>query len=121
MGREKEDLCLWLKKHSQGRLKMKRGTDTLQDTAALGFDAVHRISIPTWKIHSGVKMQITKQGSFMSGVERESESKKRKREKIYIFFYPKCSSEENVVLNLAKKGGKTDTALLLSSKMQRNR
>lgn len=38
---------LMAKEHSQGRLKMKRGTDTLQDTAALGFDTAHRISIPT--------------------------------------------------------------------------
>lgn len=70
---------------------MKRQTDALQDTAAPGLNSAHRISIPTWKIHSGVKMQIRKLVPFMC----ESEEGEGER-KITIIQWkpnPKCSGK----------------------------
>lgn len=103
---------------------MKRQTDALQDTAALGLDTAHRISIPTWKIHSGVKMQITKQVSFMSGRrEREREKKSLLFNEIQI---PNVPVKKRAVVNLdththTKKRGRSDISGSIQGDEQSNR
>lgn len=80
---------------------MKRVTCALQDTTAPRLHTTHRIHIPAWKRCSGMKMQITKLVSFMSGCEGSE-----RRGGITIIqqdFNPKCSSNATSCSDLGLK------------------
>lgn len=100
-GRWREDGAESADKNIHRRVKMKRVTCALQDTTALRLHTTHRIHIPAWKRRSGMKMQITKLVSFMSGCEGSE-----RRGEITIIqqdFNPKCSSNATSCSDLGLK------------------
>lgn len=98
---------------------MKRVTCALQDTTSPRLHAAHGIHIPSWKIHPGMKMQITKLVSFMSGCE-DSE----RRGEITIIqqdFNTKCSSNATSCTDLGLKEREKCNILVPSGSEQQNK
>lgn len=98
---------------------MKRVACALQDTTSPRLHTAHGIHIPSWKIHPGMKMQITELVSFMSGCE-DSE----RRGQITIIqqdFNPKCSSSATSCTVLGLKEREKCNILVPSCSEEQNK